>query len=95
MGAASEWGYAVPLSDQEGTCNLKLESNSRVKHSIWSVNPPEVQNTEKTELVGTGEALIPLPVLDQLGDTEESADGDQMVPSITGTHRIGGCDVEV
>lgn len=50
---------------------------------------------EKTELVGTGEALIPLPVLDQLGETEESADGDQMVPSITGTRRIGGCDVEV
>lgn len=40
---------------------------------------------EKTELVGTGEVLIPLQVLDQLGETEEWADGDQMIPSITDT----------
>ena len=50
---------------------------------------------QKTELVGIGEALIALQVLDQLGETQESADGDQMIPFITDTHRIGDCDKEV
>lgn len=59
-------------------------------------NPPKTRNVEKTELGGTGEALIPVQVLDQLDvQMEESSDGDQTIPFVTIRCGIGGCDVEV
>lgn len=50
---------------------------------------------ERTQPVGIAEALLPAQVVNQLGEMEESAGGDQKVSFRIDGCGIGGCGLEV